>query len=160
MKNISSYFCGFLISALFFLKPQISYATSMHHHQTKEIAASSQVPVLALSASIDAKSGINLKLLIKHYQLGAPGDNAINIYTDGKHLLQGHAHLFINGIKIGRLYGKDIHIPQHLLSTGDNTILVSLNSHQHHNWTLLGEPITSTLSLTLSDRQQIRIHGS
>ncbi len=160
MNNISIYTSAFLMSALVFLSPQASYATSMHHHQTREIAANTQIPVLTLSASIDANSGINLKLLIKDYQLGAPGDNETNIYVDGKPLIQGHAHLFINGVKIQRIYGQDLHVPQHLFSTGVNKILVSLNSHQHHNWTISGEPITSMLSLTLSDTQQIHIHSA
>ncbi|MCJ8340979.1 MAG: hypothetical protein MJK10_21155 [Pseudomonadales bacterium] len=159
MKNSSIYFCGFLVLTLLSVNPQASYATSMHHQQMQEISADAQIPELTLSASVDPSSGINLKLLINHYKLGAPGDIESSIYANGKRVLQGHGHLFINGIKIQRIYAEDIHIPQHLLILGENKILVSLNSHRHHNWTVSGETITSTITLTVSNTQQIHIHN-
>ena len=57
----------------------------------------------------------------------------------------GHAHLYINGIKIQRIYGHNVHLPNKLFKAGINNISVTLNNHGHLYWTADDKKILATL---------------
>ncbi|WP_369682774.1 hypothetical protein [Roseovarius sp. M141] len=42
---------------------------------------------------------------------------------------EGHAHVYVNGEKLGRLYGAWMHLPR--LPPGEVIVLVTLNSNTH-----------------------------
>ena len=48
----------------------------------------------------------------------------------------GHAHVYINGVKLGRLYGHWMHLTG--LKAGEHTIKVTLNSNDHQDYALNG----------------------
>lgn len=57
---------------------------------------------------------------------------------------EGHAHLYVDGQKIARLYGKWYHIEE--LSPGQHEITVTLNANDHREYAVNGENIsTSTI---------------
>ena len=60
-------------------------------------------------------------------------------------IVDGHAHLYVNGKKISRVYGRYVHLPSTLFNPGINMIMVSLNAHSHDVWTLSENQIMSTL---------------
>lgn len=55
---------------------------------------------------------------------------------------EGHAHVYVNGTKIARLYGQWFHIPA--LPSGENRVTVTLNANDHSTYTLDGDPIELT----------------
>ena len=56
-----------------------------------------------------------------------------------------NAHLYINGVKIQRIYGHALHLPANLFKSGINTVSVTLNNHGHMYWTAQGKKIVATL---------------
>jgi hypothetical protein len=60
---------------------------------------------------------------------------------------EGHAHLYINGNKVTRLYGEWYHIPA--LSPGTHKIVVTLNANSHEDLVVKGKVI--------SNKQEVRV---
>lgn len=55
---------------------------------------------------------------------------------------EGHAHLFIDGKKITRLYGEWYHVPA--LTPGVHKITVTLNANSHEDLTVQGKVVSDT----------------
>lgn len=58
---------------------------------------------------------------------------------------EGHAHLFIDGKKIGRVYSNWYHINP--LRQGSHTIRVTLNANDHSELALIDKPLDATLTI-------------
>lgn len=132
-----------------------SKAVSMkmdHSHLPIAVPSRSIKPALSLVLNKDAMSGYNLHLKIQSYNLIPPPngvksmDDFMSVSIDKKTgYVEGHAHLYINGIKIQRVYGVDIHLPAEHFKEGINTVSVTLNNHSHMYWTINDKKVVSTL---------------
>lgn len=71
----------------------------------------------------DPMSGWNVYIQVSHFRF-AP-ERASQAHHPG----EGHAHLYINGSKIARIYGNWFHIPE--LVKDKNEIKITLNSNDH-----------------------------
>lgn len=61
---------------------------------------------------------------------------------------EGHAHIYVNGVKIARIYSDWYHLPSSLISLGVNAVTVTLNANDHSTWaTPDGELIASTVPI-------------
>ncbi len=58
---------------------------------------------------------------------------------------EGHAHLYVDGVKIARLYGEWHHLPT--LPPDANVLTVSLYANNHQGFAVGGEKISSSVSL-------------
>jgi len=125
----------------------VEHVHAAHHHQTAPVPANALSPEVSLQAVKDAMSGFNLTLLLKNYQLMLPAADLAQTTVVDNASLSGHAHLYVNGKKIQRIYGRFVHIPKTLLKAGENTIRVTLNNHNHANWSLDGKVVQSELTL-------------
>jgi hypothetical protein len=47
---------------------------------------------------------------------------------------EGHAHVFINSKKVGRLYGEWMYLKAENFQKGENKIVVTLNGNNHMDW--------------------------
>jgi hypothetical protein len=112
-----------------------------HNHTPRALAAEVATPTLSMQLFTDKKSGYNLQLNLSNYHLIPPQLAT----TDNSAITQGHAHLYVNGTKIQRVYSEHTHLPAKLFNKGLNQIMVSLNSHEHETWTKAKQPILSTL---------------
>ncbi|WDE03361.1 hypothetical protein SG34_018395 [Thalassomonas viridans] len=101
-----------------------------HSHEPVAIPANLPVPKLEVALYKDEKSGFNLHIELADFELEAPE------FASEKPLgyVQGHAHLFINGQKIQRVYGQYLHLPGTLFKPGINQVMVTLNNHDHKIW--------------------------
>lgn len=124
-----------------------------HGHVPLAVPASAAVPALSLELEQDPMSGFNLRLLVQRYQLRSPPADLEMAQLmsagepDSAGYLEGHAHLYVNGQKVGRLYGTSVHIPASLLREGSNEITVTLNNHGHMYWTVAGQQVLATIFL-------------
>lgn len=123
-----------------------------HSHLPINVPADSPIPALSLYLVKDLMSGYNLTLKVQRYTLIPPPEDISSMMglmeariNPKSGFIEGHAHLYINGIKIQRIYGEHIHIPQHLFKNGINTVSVTLNNHGHMYWVSEGKQILSTL---------------
>jgi uncharacterized membrane protein YvbJ len=116
----------------------------MHSHDPIEVDPDLPVPAISIEVTEDAMAGVNVSISTENFTW-AP-EKASNT---GPNPNEGHAHLYANGVKVGRVYGSHYHIGTEYLQRGDNEINVTLNANQHSDWTLDGEKIEDTVIISL-----------
>ncbi|MBF2072951.1 MAG: hypothetical protein IGS50_04200 [Synechococcales cyanobacterium C42_A2020_086] len=114
-----------------------------HEHGTLEVAANQPVPAVTLIVHPDSRRGWNLEVQVENFRFAPEHVNAASTTTT-----EGHAHLYINGAKITRLYGNWYYLSD--LPPGRHEITVSLNANGHEALTHNGRPIQSTVVLDVS----------
>lgn len=100
-------------------------------HGTIDISQENSIPrILDLQLLKDKMSGWNVYLKVSNFRF-AP-EHASQPHREG----EGHAHLYINGKKVARMYSGWFHVPA--LAKDYNEIKVSLNSNDHRTL-MIGE---------------------
>ncbi|MDO3387432.1 hypothetical protein QWI17_16440 [Gilvimarinus sp. SDUM040013] len=123
-----------------------------HEHAMRQIPEGSTLPSLSLALHRDTKSGFNLAIQTKDFYLEPP-----ELASDNQGLiLEGHAHIFINGEKIYRAYSQHIHLPAELFDEGINQIMVSLNDHEHNTWSKGSRMVMSTLVIDNGEQDYLK----
>ena len=139
------------------LVPPANGQNMPHQHDLRELPVEVKVPTIQLALYRDEKSGFNLHIHVEHYELEPPE------FSDSQapRVVQGHAHLFINGKKFSRIYSPYLHIPADALLQGINGLTVTLNDHQHSVWTKDNKQILATVFIdTRQDKPQIHYFSS
>ena len=54
---------------------------------------------------------------------------------------EGHAHLYVNGVKVARMYSPWHHLSTRLLREGINRLEVEFSTNDHSIWGIAGMPI-------------------
>ncbi|WP_426359440.1 hypothetical protein ACPUVO_04125 [Pseudocolwellia sp. HL-MZ19] len=131
--------------------------TMDHSHLPIAVPSDVKTPAISLEIYEDAMSGYNLHIKTQHYNLTPPPLGVLSMadlmsvsINKKTGFVEGHAHLYINGIKIQRVYGADLHIPAKHFKSGINTVSVTLNNHGHMFWTAQDKKIVSTLYIDAS----------
>lgn len=102
-----------------------------------------QPPRLQLALTPDALGGWNLNLMTENFQF-------VPERVGGEAVLgEGHAHLYIDGVKIARLYSAWHHLGG--LSKGQHEIMVSLNAHDHRVFADNGQPVQAMLIVDVAE---------
>ena len=98
-----------------------------HHsgmgHEPLMIPEGEPAPTLELTVEPDAVRGWNLQAAVSNFEFAPERVNQASSTTEG------HAHLYINGEKITRLYSAWYYIPA--LPPGEHSIRVELNANGH-----------------------------
>lgn len=138
-----------------FAQPSTSKSESQpmeHAHSMIQIPEAVALPGMSLSLDRDKMSGFNLQIETQNFELEPP---ELAGCCDEK-VLEGHAHIFINGVKIYRAYSPYIHLPADLFLPGINQIMVSLNDHEHNTWSLGSKMLMSTLVIDTTQEQFLK----
>jgi len=98
------------------------------------------IPTVKLMAHEDPMSGWNLEIITTNFEFAPQG--ASKDHVSG----QGHAHLYLDGHKITRLYSNWFHIPE--LDPGEHTLMVTLNSNNHRDYTVNEEKVMGMTKVT------------
>lgn len=88
---------------------------------------SENIPTIELSIEKDAKSGYNLDIDTTNFEF-----SRANVNQQVTTFNEGHAHLFINGSKVTRLYSNTYYLNDSDVEVGD-IIAVHLNTNMHEN---------------------------
>ncbi len=116
-------------------------ASAHHDHgSTLSIAAGDDAPTLAVEAKADPMSGWNLHIATKNFRFSP--EHASGDPVDG----EGHAHVYINGNKLGRFYGPWVHLDN--LPEGKVTVKVTLNGNDHRPLAVASVPLEKTISIS------------
>jgi len=107
-----------------------------HDHPKIEISDGQPVPQVELITYQDTVKGWNLEIKLSNFVLTPENVNQTN------ELNEGHAHLFINGKKVTRIYSNWYYLQS--LPQGKNSIRVVLNANNHGELTYQGEAIADT----------------
>ena len=98
---------------------------------------------IALTVLADAAEGFNVHILPSGF-IFAPER------VNGTHEVgEGHAHIFLDGIKLGRVYGRYYHLTG--VAPGDHEVMVTLNANSHQGYARGGEVIAATAAITAAD---------
>ena len=110
----------------------------LHLPQDKS-RADFMAPSLSVMLHRDPISGYNLHLMTEHFTFNAKAAGLE--HKDG----EGHAHIYVDGKKIARLYGNWFHIGS--LADGAKMIKVTLNSNDHRPLYANGKALSAMISL-------------
>lgn len=110
------------------------------HGETVSLPAGSDAPTLTIEAFPDPVSGWNLRVITTNYRFApenAGGDNVSG---------EGHAHVYINDQKLGRLYAEWMHLSN--LPAGEVSVKVSLNANDHSPLAVDGVPLEQVIQIS------------
>ena len=105
------------------------------HHPGNKIEAKMPYPKIDIEVSRDKIEGYNLFFNLQNFKLSP--DN-IEIKNENN---SGYLQLFINDIKISRIYSKWFHAPERFFSQKENTIKIKLFTNLHDELTIDNQPI-------------------
>lgn len=123
--------------------PAAHGAAQMDHsmmHDTPMDVPAEGAPQVAMTLTPDAMTGYNLHVTVDNFAFSPEGASLADVPG------QGHAHVYINGEKLARLYGQWMHIAS--LPKGDVIVEVTLNSNDHRPLAVAGIPISTSTTLT------------
>ncbi len=109
-----------------------------HHEKTIETPADLSVGV---EANLDELSGVNVKITTTGFTF-AP-ENASGEHVPG----EGHAHVYVDGVKDNRVYGNYYHLSG--LEPGEHSIRVTLNANSHEQYAKGEHPVEATTTIVV-----------
>ena len=108
------------------------------HDQPLELDAAT-APDVRIMVTKDPMSGHNLHVITENFTFAPTA-------ASGPHVAgQGHAHVYANGEKLGRLYGSWMHLDA--LPAGEVEIEVTLNANDHRQFTIGGTPVSAKTTI-------------
>lgn len=113
--------------------------SSHDHAAAVNLPAGENAPGLEVKVTKDPMAGWNLHVMPQNFRFSP--ENASKEDVDG----EGHAHVYINGTKLGRLYGNWLHIGD--LPKGNVEVKVSLNANSHSALLVDGAPVEASVSV-------------
>lgn len=141
--SIASILVGVILAPMFRELPvQDSAADMLAHdmqHGVLEVPAVG-APQVGITVEPDAMTGGNVTLSTNNFTFTPEMVNSAHVAHTG------HAHLYVDGIKIARLYGPHFHIPN--LPVGEHEVSVSLSSNEHAYYTVDGQRIAARTTVT------------
>ena len=115
----------------------------MHHQGPQTTAADAEMSV-SISVEPDPLGGANLFITGTKGFTFAP-QNAGASHIGG----EGHAHVYVNDVKVSRVYGKAFQLGR--MAEGMNKVRVTLNANDHSEYTWNGEVVQATTSINIAE---------
>ena len=123
-------------------KKQANQSHDHSSHQHSGINSESfdaPAPSIDFSIEADSSNGWNIHISSEHF-----------IFTPEKinqepKANSGHAHVYIDGYKIARLYGHWYHLKA--LTAGEHVIRIELNANDHSPWLYNGKKISASKTI-------------
>lgn len=124
--------------------PIVRATEEPHDHATHEHGPVDSTGVsVDLNLFVDAVTGVNVQIVPTGFEFTP--ENVNQDHIDG----EGHAHVFVDGVKLGRVYTPWIHIPG--LAPGEHNIAVTLNANTHAEYTSSGAPVLISKVVTIPE---------
>lgn len=119
-----------------------------HQHGILDVASMEKVPAVSMTVTEDPyANGWNIHLKTFNFTFTPENANLENVDNEG------HAHLYIDGKKIARLYSPWNYVFD--LPPGPHTFRVTLNSNNHSEFTYEGKPIEAVTSILQKDTNYV-----
>ena len=122
------------------------YAGS-HGSGLREAAAAMSV---ALETELDSVSGVNLRIVADGFAFAPEKVNLA--HSEG----EGHAHVYVDGVKVGRVYTPWFHLDQ--LEPGRREIRVELNANSHEPYGWNGAAVEAVAYVTVPEPGDAAMH--
>lgn len=105
-----------------------------HAHQMIEVPAET-APSVKLTVTEDTKSGWNVHVETSNFTFTPDKAGMANVMGEG------HAHLYLDGEKISRIYSNYFHLDKEF--DGSKTFKVTLNANDHSEYAIDGQVIAA-----------------
>jgi len=117
--------------------------TAVHHHKHKQVdlAGGPNASTLKIRLVKDAMAGWNLRILTTNFRFAPEHVNKPPVVGEG------HAHVYVNGRKIARLYSPWMHVGA--LPKGKVDVSVTLNANTHGPLAVDGKALKVTKTVTV-----------
>ena len=113
-----------------------------HHGPGVPDQVVSEMPIsVSISAEPDARGGVDVHIATEGFRFAE--ELVDQAHTPGA----GHAHIYVDGVKLGRVFEPQYHIPN--LAPGEHEIRVSLNTNDHSELVYDGAKVESTITVTV-----------
>lgn len=123
------------------VRAEITGKSMMNHGQSSGVLESPP-PALSLSwKEPPDKNGATVQLVVRNFTFFRADDGAKHVPN------QGHAHVYLNGLKLGRLYAETYEIGA--LSPGKYRLSIELNSNDHRPYLGDGQIIGAFLEFEI-----------
>jgi hypothetical protein len=109
------------------------------HGSAQVIPEGEDAPTVDLVMHKDAMSGWNLEIITTNFTFSPETVNQSN------ELGKGHAHVYVNGKKLARIYAPWMHIGS--LPAGETTVSVSLNANDHSSLSVGDKPLSAETTI-------------
>ncbi len=119
--------------------------TSGHGHGSmSQDAIESEVPVgVEISAAAEPGGGVNVFIATENWRWAPEEVN--KDHSPGA----GHAHVYVDGVKVNRVYGPAYHLTG--LSPGTHEVRVTLTTNSHDEMLVNGELVEDTVMVTVEE---------
>ena len=127
-------------------------SSSDHHAMAEDYGTiESEVPIsIGFTTEVDDHGGVDVQITTEGW-LWTP-DN-----VDGEHVPgEGHAHIYVDGVKIDRVYGPSYHLDG--LEPGERQVRVTLNSNSHDELTYGGNTVEAVSIVTIPETHDHAAH--
>lgn len=114
------------------------HADAGHDHSNMIAWENGPIPEIDLAVVADTMSGVNVHIRTSHFTM-TPSAVGQDDQLGG-----GHAHIYVNGDKVGRVYSDWVHLPD--ATTGD-VVRVTLNGNSHAGWMGPNGPIAAEITI-------------
>lgn len=122
---------------------------AMMVHPKLEVPSGVAAPEVQLHGMKDPNGGWNLHLMTKNFVFAPEKAGQEEVMGEG------HAHLYVNGKKVARVYGNWFHLN---LDQGVNKVKVSLNTNLHKDYAVNGKIIENEIELDESRASSALTH--
>lgn len=110
-------------------------------HDTPVDVPAEDAPQLSIMVMPDPMAGYNLHVMADNFTFSPERASLANITGEG------HAHVYINGEKLGRLYGPWMHLDA--LPKGEVEVKVTLSTNDHRPMAVNGTPVFAAQTITI-----------
>ncbi|MCE8521503.1 hypothetical protein MB818_06450 [Ruegeria sp. 1NDH52C] len=109
------------------------------HAQATHLPAGPDAPGVSVALTRDPMSGWNLHVSPQNFRFAPENASASDVPGEG------HAHVYVNDVKLARLYSEWMHIPD--LPKGPVEVKVSLNANSHSPLMVDGIPVEAVVTV-------------
>ena len=117
--------------------PQELFLPPVDHsqHPLIEVDEAEPTPSMRIHMDADSMDGFNIFLETQNFRFTPQSVDTLPVANEG------HAHLYVNGEKVARMYSPWHHLSRNLLRDGINRLEVEFSTNDHSVWALAGVPI-------------------
>ena len=120
-------------------------------HQLRDVPAV-DAPTVAIEVTADKMGGYNLQTTTDNFTW-AP-QHASGEAVPG----EGHAHIYVDGEKVSRVYGEWFFIGPMVMEPGKHKVTVTLNGNDHNQYAADGNPVEATVTMTAMEMDDEHTH--
>ena len=102
---------------------------------------------VSIQAVPDSVSGLNVSLTTTNFTF-APEE------VGGEHVPgHGHAHIYVDGVKVGRLYSEHYHLGS--IGPGEHRLRATLNANTHEEYAIGGAIVEDSITVVVPDADDV-----